>query len=157
MKQNNRKLYELTHEVINIIFEYTTSEIDPFNDKPYMHDLRKNIKPNPFYNQTADGLYLEFYYGAPVALWTPWGKLKFASSGCGCWESIIPGLLQRFDAKMYEELKKNRMGEFGPIYALHKVDDMTLPSPLQLKKEEYRSYEDIEAEWQVLTKEHDTH
>lgn len=154
-------LYALTRKVADIIFEHAISEYailrfgDPNRlDKPYMEDRRKE-GANPFYNQTADGLYLELYYGMPSSLWTPWGKWRFGGSGSGsCWENILPSVLKRFGATLHQPLRTNTMGVFGPVYALHKVDDTPLPDPVELDNAAYASYEDSRVAWEELTKQY---
>jgi hypothetical protein len=144
--------YALTRKVADIIFEYATSRVgDSNSDKPWMEDRRKE-GVNPFYNQTADGLYLELYYGMPSSLWTPWGKWGFGGSGSGSWENILPSLLERFGATLHQPLRTSKMGEFGPVYALHKVDDKPLPDSVELDNSAYASYEDSKTAWEELAK-----
>ncbi len=146
--------YALTRKVADIIFEYvTTVPGDSSRDKPYKEDRRKE-GANPYYNQTSEGLYLELYYGTPSSLWTPWGKWNFGGSGGGSWNSILPSLIERFGATLYQPLRRSKMGEFGPVYALHKVDDTPLPDPVELKNSAYVSYKDLNAVWEELTKQY---
>lgn len=146
--------YALTRKVADIVFEYATSRAGDRNrDKPWMDDRRKE-KANPFRNQTVDGLFLEFYYDRPLSLWTPWGEWHFRGSGSGSWEHILPSLLERFGATLHQPLRTSKMGEFGPVYALHKVDDTPLPDPVELDNAAYTSYEDSKAAWEELTKQY---
>ena len=145
------KFYQLTREVANIIFTLTESETsDPNGYRLNMED-RRNEWANPFYSQTADGLFLELYYGMPSSLWTPWGKWGFGGSGGGCWDTILPLILERFDATLHQPLRRSSMGEFGPVYALHKVGDTPLPNPIELDNAAYASYKDSRAAWEELT------
>lgn len=136
--------YALTRKAADIIFS---------SGGPPMEDRRKD-GANPYYCQTADGLYLELYYGMPASLWTPWGEWRFSGSGCGSWENILPSLLERFGATLHQPLRTSTMGEFGPVYALHKIDDMPLPDPIELNKAAYASYKDSKAAWKELTEQY---
>jgi hypothetical protein len=148
------EFYALMRKVADIILGYTTSKVgDPDRDKPWVEDWR-NETVNPFYNQTADGIYLELYYGMPSRLWTPWGKWKFIGSGSGSWENITPSLLERFGATLHLPLRTDKMGEFGPVYELHKVDDTPLPDPIRLNHTSYDSYEKLKVAWGELTRQY---
>ncbi len=144
------EFYQLTRAVADIIFALIKPETDnPNGYRLIMHD-RRNGEANPFYNQTADGLFLEIYYGMPSSLWTPWGKWDFGGSGSGCWNTILPLILERFGATLHQPLRRSSMGEFGPVYALHKVDNTPLPNPIELDNAAYASYEDSHAAWREL-------
>lgn len=143
--------YGLTRKVADTVFELIESQIsDPDGYKSSMEDRREE-RVNPYYNQTADGLFLELYYGMPSSLWTPWGKWGFGGSGSGYWDTILPLILERFGATLHQPLRRSSMGEFGPVYALHKVGDTPLPSPIELDNAAYASYEDSRAAWEELT------
>lgn len=109
---------------------------------------RRGGAANPFYDQTADGIYLEMYYGKPSKLWTPWGTYHFAGSGSGRWDALLPKILDRLGASVHSEEVQNHMGCFGPVYALHKVDDVPLPEPMPRAKADYVSYGESKAAWQ---------
>lgn len=143
--------YGLTRKVADTVFELIGSQIsDPDGYKSSMEDRRKE-RVNPYYNQTSDGLFLEFYYGIPSSLWTPWGNWRFGGDGCGYWESILPLILEQFDATLHQPLRRGSMGEFGPVYALHKVGDVSLPDPIELDNAAYTSYDDSRLAWEELT------
>ena len=111
---------------------------------------RRNDDPNPFYSQTESGLFLEEYYGMPNVLWTPWGKLHIGESGHSFgngWEKIMTQLLPRLGASVYKSLERTSMGEFGPVYALTKIDDLELPPPIARTRDEYWNYSDACAAW----------
>lgn len=146
------EFYRLTREVADIIFKVIESENSGSDGYKTDMEDRRNEMPNPFYNQTADGLFLEIYYSMPSSLWTPWGKWGFGGSGGGYWDTILPLLiLERFDATLYQPLRRSNMGEFGPVYALHKVNNTPLPNPVELDNNAYASYEDSRATWKELT------
>lgn len=146
-------LYTLTRKVADIVFEYAATSYKTLGDKPFMED-RRNEEVNPYYNQTADGLYLELYYGQPLRIWTPWGQWGFGGSGGGWWDTTLPIILERLGATMYQELRRSQMGEFGPVYALYKVDEVALPKPFELDNAAYTPYDKVEAAWGELTERH---
>ena len=143
--------YELTRKVADTIFELIEMETgDPDGYKSSMDDTRKE-PANPYYNQTADGLFLEFYYGMPSSLWTPWGEWGFGGSGSGYWDSILPLILEQFGATLHQPLRTSSMGQFGPVYALHKVGDVSLSDPVELDNAAYTTYDDSRLAWEELT------
>lgn len=42
------------------------------------------------------------------------------------------------------------MGEHGPVYALRRIDDVTLPEPVELMRSAYASYEEAHDTWKRL-------
>lgn len=145
--------FALTQKAADIIFEHLTIGNSNRNklNKLWMENRRKE-GANPCYRQTADGLYLELYYGKPLWLWTPWGKWGFCGSDSGSWENILPSLLERLGATLHQPLWTSEEGEFGPVFALHKVDDMPLPDPVELDRAAYTSYEESRTAWEELIK-----
>lgn len=144
-------LYQAARRVADVIFEYIDPRFDPKSDKPWKDDRRRE-EVNPYHHQTANGLFLEFYYGSPSSLRTPWGEWHFSGSGSGSWEKITPELLKRFGATLHEPERTSQMGVFGPVYALHKVDEVTLPEPTELDPLAYASYDEAKEAWEELTK-----
>lgn len=63
-------LQQQARKIADIVFEYFATGAS--HASPYLEDRRRET-PNSFYNQTAQGFFLELYYGLPSKLWTPWG------------------------------------------------------------------------------------
>lgn len=114
---------------------------------PDLYMQRRTDSPNPFYRQTSSGLFLEIYYGMPSTLWTPWGKLEIGGSGHGNWDSAVATILPRLGAVAHAPLTSTAMGEFGPVYALTRVDGSELPEPVLRHRSEFLSYENALAAW----------
>ncbi|SHU66806.1 Uncharacterised protein [Mycobacteroides abscessus subsp. abscessus] len=117
---------------------------------------------NAFYNRTTSGLYLEFYYGIPSTLWTPWGYWLFgqlAEARTGIEESqIVSAFMAHLDAELLIPLQQNRFGAFGPVYKLHAVDGEKLPSPGEIRPmATTEEYEAATAEWATFGGPHRTH
>lgn len=54
----------------------------------------------------------------------------------------------------HEEEKTSSMGVFGPVYALHKVDDEILPEPIELAHEHYSKSDEVLASWNKLAEQY---
>lgn len=107
---------------------------------------------NAFYDRTTSGLYLEFYYGYPARLWTPWGYWRFGQifgARTGIEEGrMATAFMAHLDAELLIPLQQNRFGAFGPVYKLHGIDGDKLPPPGEIRPpaptEEHKA---AEAEW----------
>jgi len=106
---------------------------------------------NPYYNQTASGLFLEHYYGGCGTLWTPWGKWGFLGSTSGDWDKVWEDVFGSLGATLHEALERTEMGEFGPVFGLHRLDGGPLPEPVELAMESFDSYENVCGAWSKLT------
>lgn len=88
---------------------------------------------NGFHGRTTSGLYLEFSYGAPNKIWTPWGYWRFAS-GTGRHfgeerQSQMASFMARLTAELHIPLQQSEFGDYGPVYKLLAVDGVELPPP----------------------------
>lgn len=139
-----KELFEAAVRIANRIHEIVGG------DKLVRMEDRRSESVNPFYNQTEQGLFLEFYYGMPSSLWTPWGKWGFGGSGMGHFGHIEAKVAEEFDATLHMPLQTTRMGEFGPVYALHRVGNVQLPEPKEREHDSYLSYDDAKEAWKGL-------
>jgi hypothetical protein len=155
MKETDIRTFKAIKKIGDIIFEYCTSSIDRPLNEIWMEDRRKE-SVNPYYDQVEQGLFLEMYYGMPSSLHTPWGKKAIGESGSHTggmgWERYMPEIEGRLGLTLFKPLITNIMGEFGPVYAIHKVDDEELPEPIHNKKERL-SYEEAKKAWEEMKKE----
>lgn len=102
---------------------------------------------NPYYNQTLSGLYLEFYYGGPSKVWTPWGEWHFAAAQS--YQTDLNGFMSRLTLRDHIAQHNTEQGTIGPIYAILAIDGVELPEPLlPTDRRQYLSYEDSKAEWE---------
>lgn len=110
---------------------------------------------NPFYNQTGSGLFLEYYYGQPDKVWTPWGYWRFlwnvSYSGDAPWEEILSNVLQRLGATEYMPERNLSYGTVGPVYAIHRVDDIELPEPKEREQQNYLERGVAKKAWEAMT------
>lgn len=89
---------------------------------------------NGFYQRTTSGLYLEFSYGTPNKIWTPWGYWLFVgSTGYNSTDEQLRAQLASFMARLSVELhsplQSGKFGEYGPVYKVLAVDGAQLPPP----------------------------
>lgn len=147
----NYDLYVAVRKVADLVFEYASGDVNISRDHIWLEDRREG-KVNPFYNQTESGLFLEFYYGQPSSVWTPWGKYGFGGSGSGDWGLVIPRILERFGTTLYQPERNTNQGTFGPVYAIHRVDDLRLPEPQWREPQNYLAYEVVEQAWNNMTR-----
>lgn len=108
---------------------------------------------NPFYRQTHRGFFLEYYYGTPAQLWTPWGEYRLKSDGGRlAGDEAEKELLGRLGATMHRPELNKREGTIGPIYAVHSVDGVELPDPVERPRSAYKEYDEADKAWNELVK-----
>ena len=158
--QKIRSLYDaeffaLMRRVADIVFEYAVIQRSSggiFQGDFQMEDLRNLSQGNPFYRQTADGLFLELCYGTPSKLWTPWGLWEFSTVCTGSWDAILPAFLERFGATLYQPIWTDSMIKYGPVYSLHRVDEAILPDPVEMDPRHYVGFRsEIDRSWLELS------
>lgn len=114
-------------------------------------ELWKNEAPNPYYCQTASGLFLELYYGMPSTLWTPWGKHNLWGSGSGHWDEVAELMVARLGGTLHRPARyEPNYGEIGAVYALSKVDSIPLPVAVVQPRTQFMSYEDSNLDWAAM-------
>lgn len=120
------------------------------------YSMRRAWGCNPAHSQTKQGLFPEYIYGNPSKVWTPWGYWSFG--GITSWQGdadiddINERTLLRLGATLYLEEKYTQMtGSHGPVYALHRVDELILPEPLTRRRDEYRLFAECGQAWTRLT------
>ena len=93
--QDDDQLYAQIQDIVKMFFEI----VERIDVDQKISISRRNDDVNPCYNQTESGLFLEYYYGHPHKLWTPWGSYSFTGSAGyssdAPWEAILSEYLQR--------------------------------------------------------------
>jgi hypothetical protein len=138
-------------KIADLSYEFASPSV---KKEPWLGD-RRDEGVNPFYNQTETGLFLEMYYGIPGKIWTPWGCWGCWGSGTGWDKKMTEAFLERLGATMYQQeryVEGACGGVIGPVYAVHRVDDMLLPDPVVRNRKKYLSYEQAKEEWGRLTR-----
>lgn len=113
--------------------------------------LQDNI--NPYNRQTRRGFFLIDYYGSPYGLLTPWGEYLLSGED-GRFTGDKKAFLQRLGATIYRPVVCNEMGTFGPEYAIHKIDNVELPDPVERPGSAYRHYEELDRAWNQLARQY---
>ncbi|MBZ0189008.1 MAG: hypothetical protein K8F91_22375 [Candidatus Obscuribacterales bacterium] len=110
----------------------------------------RSEKSNPFYNQTANGLFIEHCYGRVNKLWTPWGLWRFIGSSSGNWDAVWKEVADPFGPTLHTSKQINSMDEFWSVFAIIKFGEQQLPSAVVLDQSRYDSYQDVKAAWEKL-------
>jgi hypothetical protein len=143
-------MYNAIHKIGDIVFEYASFDVDRSYEIPWMED-RRDETPNPYYDQTKSGLFLEMYYGMPSSLWTPWGKWSIGGSGSGNFSEVNKKVLERLGAVLHIAQYNDKMGTQGPVYKLTKIDDVDLPEAKIELRENFAEYYEVHTAWKKLT------
>ena len=143
---DEKQLFSLIRQVADMAFEYSSPDT---GSERWLEDRRKE-NVNPFYSQTESGLFLELYYGIPGRIWTPWGQWDCWGSSSGGWGDVMSKFLERLGAVEHIPLRRSKMGEFGPVFALTEVDGVALPPAVIRAHDEFIEYKDARAAWENL-------
>jgi len=115
----------------------------------YAEDRRRE-GPNPYHERTAQGLMLEFYYGTPNKVWTPWGYYGYCGTSGGSheeFELLKARLFERVKTRLFKEEEWTSNGVYGPYHVVLSVDDIELPEPSKLSGFEKGFYDASKADW----------
>ncbi len=100
--------------------------------------------------------FLELSYGIPHSVWTAWGEYRFggdASASSHAAEQLLEAVLAQLGATVHRPFKRdNLVGEYGPVYGIHRVDDLELPEPVEAQPDEYFPQEDAKKIWREFTR-----
>ncbi len=146
----NFELFIAMRKIANIFFE----ELDAHQDNGVKADYQ-DPEANCMFHQTESGLFLEYYYGAPSSLWTPWGRWDFiinvSQSGLHSMDEILQKFNARLGAVVYtREQYCPSEGSYGPVYSLHKVDDLVLPEPRVRERLDFSEHSVVHAVWKRM-------
>jgi len=108
---------------------------------------------NPYYKQTHRGFFLEDYYGTPLWLHTPWGEFRLRGAGED-FRGDKGEFRKRLDVTAHKPRVDNQMGTFGPIYAVHKIDDVELPDPVERPRSAFKPCEEVNEAWDTLARQY---
>lgn len=130
---------------------------DPSDDgKPQMLCSEETLieDPNPYYNQTKQGLFLEVSMGnIPKKIHTPCGSLRIMASSSGDWTKVFSDLKESLGLKLIEESWRDKSGNCHPsLWAITKWEGKMLEEPVYRKRDEYISAEIAEKEWNEIKK-----
>lgn len=139
----------------------------------YFDDRRKET-PGCYVNRPQQGLILEFYYGNPSRIHTPWGRWHFNGSTSShpkykdenhpAWNGFkIPEDVHKFHEKALEQLgveltlhvpgEQTKLGYFGPYYKVKQVEKSHVPNAVN--DESPLNYEIVRNKWKAMTERYD--
>jgi hypothetical protein len=120
------EIFMAARAIANMAYEYASPSVGA---ESWLDD-RRDEEVNPYYSQTEQGIFLEIYYGRPGKIWTPWGQWTCWGSSSGDWTKALPQMLERLGATVVQDRQIIKgYGEVGPVYAIHRVDELELPEP----------------------------
>lgn len=109
---------------------------------------------NPYYNRTASGLYLEFYYGYPSKVWTPGGYWAMTGSTTTApfvdKDALVQRFLQRLTTWLHEPETQTKWGSHGPVYAILEIDGEPIDEPGDVAHFSKDGYAEIKTAWADL-------
>lgn len=141
------------------------SIVVPFKDKLSIEDHReKDDCLNPCYQQTAEGLLLEFWGSRPVAVITPWGQYCFFGwyefTNCekgerDVWEEIFPNLQSQLGLVLFKRKSEIEIQTIhGDLFAIASepsaISETSLPFPIERGYSDFESFEEAVREWKEL-------
>lgn len=123
----------------------------------------------PENNQTKEGIFLEWHYDAPAAIYTPYGRWQFVyktsilNDGD---KALLQEIIAKAGAKEYER-RKRALGTSSDgqtihagcdkiIYCISKIDDMILPEPRFKDKDDYIHAPEARKIWQQMRARHES-
>ncbi|HEU5122145.1 MAG TPA: hypothetical protein VFT59_04835 [Candidatus Saccharimonadales bacterium] len=116
------------------------------------HDIsgpHRERGPDPLYKRTRNGLFLEFYYGGPYRLWTPWGSWLFAGAAPDV--TNIPAFMSQLTLWMYEGEERYPDGNFvKPVYGIQAIESQELPAAVCVDNDQLYDVAVIREEWKRL-------
>ncbi len=121
------------------------------DDLQDISDFHREDGPNPIFGRTLNGLFLEFYYGGPYRLWTPWGAWLFAAAPTE--ETDIQAFMGRLTVWMHIPGNNYSDGSpISPVYGIQVVEDQILPTAVCVADEDrsYYTTVDLRAEWKLF-------
>lgn len=142
---NDLEHFAACQKIIDLILSYKDQKDIWFEDN------RRNELPQPRFNQTKQGFFLESSYNQLNTLWTPWGKKMIYGLGADTTINIFGDVLSRLGVFVAQNRIISRFtGTYGPVYGIQKIDDISLPHPITKHKLQFLSPEKAIENWNTL-------
>ena len=123
----------------------------------------------PENNQTKQGIFLEWHYDAPMAIYTPYGRWQFVYKTSILNDGdkvLLQEIIAKVGAKEFER-RKRALGTSSDgqtihagcdkiIYCISKIDDMILPEPQFKDKDDYIHAPEARKIWQQMRARHES-
>lgn len=144
-------LLETTYQIGRFIQSFVTEDFKDGSGKPYSdYSGHFRVGPNPFYNQTKQGLFLEEYYGMPSKIHTPYGNWSILGCGSGDWEKVIEAIKEPLGLVLIQARKQTTLGEVGPYWAITKWKELKIDMPVLRERLEYIPYDKVKEVWKAF-------
>lgn len=127
------------------IGKYIHSLIDKDQTLCFFGEKHFNEGPNPGFNQTESGLFLEEYYETPskiytnIGCWNILGSTSCKDNGQG-WKNIINILKHSLNLELHKEIVINDLGCFGPVWKIKSFNGFQLDEPILKEYTKYINY-----------------
>ncbi len=148
----SQKLYAAARRIADIFHANVTHQVSDVGLLPWYEDWRhQSVEP---LGPQVHGLYLNFYYGAPTSVWTPWGQWTFAGSGNhgGNQQQVLVGAVMRpLSTRLFDSEYITDLGISGPTYAVLAVEGEELFEPSLYFRDQYLPYKQATAAWKELS------
>jgi hypothetical protein len=108
---------------------------------------------NPYFNQTLNGLFLDYSYRNPSSIWTPWGAWSFRGGIATHrgYESFGEAFMERLEVSLFREVEDEDGAPVGSTYALLAVEGTKLPEPTLKEWGDFTPYDQAKIQWGQLT------
>lgn len=153
-QQTKLEHIKATWDISDVIFDHYAPNVQESDHGrvPLVIDARAE-RINPFLNQTDTGLFLEFYYGNPSRLHTPWGEFRISGGGqsSGRQKAVANrAILDHLKTGVVMPGFQTTMGYVGPYLSIESVDGHALPDSRWRMRENYIDNVVAEQEWAEL-------
>lgn len=152
---HNLFLLETAYQIGEYIQSFATQDRKDKSGKPYaiLDEMRSG--PNPFFDQTTQGLALEEGYGGPSTIHTPFGSLKVLHVAGDSYNEIVEKIKDRLGlVLLYPETYDPRFGSYGPIWAITKWEGKEIEKPAYRNRKEFISYDSVKKVWEKFKTDH---
>jgi hypothetical protein len=88
--------------------------------------------PNVQRNRTRSGFFVEFIYDVPTYLHTPWGEIQFVEGAMHYghpWPLVREQFIELIGGEMVIPHTIGKFGQYGLVYSVGKICDISLPNP----------------------------
>ncbi len=142
---------EFISTIQNFFNEYKEKVLSLYDPENFHFNIPVDLKSTDIHyyinrlNQRMENesMAIEFYYGMPSSLWTPYGKIRlvkgdcwYANDGYDKKKELENFIKENFLTSELIPLTKNFDGEYGPVYQINKIGEKEL-EPVKIISDQY--------------------